>query len=573
MKDHKTDIVKSLKEKIRLLELENNDWTDRSEDVFLFASTSESLHNLQSKSRIFEALLEKYSVMKDLPYCAIGELKENKINIIAEYASFSENFNLSTITFCNTFLEKLSKEKFLSENINQENDKLNIVLKEANFIPKSIMLYEIENLQMQNGVFISIDKNSFEHFENKKASIEHVITLLNSRLDNLYLMDQLAGQNKSLEEKVMERTSELQESEKKYRQLIEQSNDAIYLLFNNKFEIINKKFTELFGYTVEEVNGSRFNFRNVISKKSLPKIEEQISLFKKGKPIDQVFEVVALKKNKEEIECEVSNTYLDYKNGIATQGIIRDITEKKKRIQELVNAKEEAEKADKLKSEFLAQVSHEIRTPINTILSFASLIKEKINKIDDEEITDSLSYMSNAGRRITRTIDLIINMSQIQSGTLDYNPKKIDINKDLLSNLFLEYKHLALEKQIIINLTSLTNDTFIVVDEYSATQIFHNILDNAVKFTNNGEVLITIERDIENRLIVSITDTGVGINKKYIPNLFKAFTQEEQGYTRRFEGNGLGLALVKKYCNLNNADITVKSKKGAGTTFSVVFNN
>ena len=573
MSDQQKSKIKALEEKVRLLEIENKDWTDRAEDVFLFASTSETIHDLNNTIDIYETVLEKISVMKRLPYCAIGKINKYNIDILVEYASFSNGENLATIKANTQFIESLREKKGLSNIYKNNSDSFNITFKEGIFYPNSYLIFEINNLIQKDYVFIALGISSDDHLTNVKPTIEHVIRLTNSKLDNLYLMDQLANQNKILEERVAERTVDLKESEEKYRQLIEQSNDAIFLLFNNKFEIINPRFTQIFGYTAEEVNSPGFNFRSVISQKSLPTIEQQISRFKKGERLEDIYEIVALKKNKEEIECEVSNTYVSYKSGIATQGVIRDITEKKKTIRELIKAKEDAEKADKLKSEFLAQVSHEIRTPINTILSFASLIKEKVKKSNDEEVSDSIMFMSNAGRRIIRTIDLLINMSEIQSGSLDYNPKKMDIHNELINNLFLEYKQLALEKDIVLEVEILTNNTTISIDEYSVNQIFHNILDNAVKYTQKGKILITLKRDEYEKLVVSVSDTGIGIDEKFIPNLFKPFTQEEQGYTRKFEGNGLGLALVKKYCMLNKASINVQSKKGEGTTFSVVFNN
>ena len=105
----------------------------------------------------------------------------------------------------------------------------------------------------------------------------------------------------------------------------------------------------------------------------------------------------------------------------------------------------------------------------------------------------------------------------------------------------------------------------------SISQMFCNIIDNAIKYTpKNGEIEIVLyEKD--DRLFVEIADTGIGISHEYLKNLFTPFTQEEMGYTRKFEGNGLGLAIAKKYAELNNAVINVKSTKGEGSNFTVIF--
>jgi signal transduction histidine kinase len=110
-------------------------------------------------------------------------------------------------------------------------------------------------------------------------------------------------------------------------------------------------------------------------------------------------------------------------------------------------------------------------------------------------------------------------------------------------------------------------------DEYTLSQIFANLLDNAIKYTEKGEVKIIISADKDAGLVCSISDTGIGMSNEFLGRVFEPFTQEEQGYTRKFEGNGLGLALVKEYCDLNKIEISLKSEKGEGTVFSLRFRN
>jgi signal transduction histidine kinase len=111
----------------------------------------------------------------------------------------------------------------------------------------------------------------------------------------------------------------------------------------------------------------------------------------------------------------------------------------------------------------------------------------------------------------------------------------------------------------------------VLSDEYSITQIFANLIDNAIKYTKKGKVEILLEKNKTGNITVEVKDTGIGINKEFLPRIFEPFTQEEQGYTRSFEGNGLGLALVKRYCELNNIIIEVDSVKNEGSTFRIIF--
>ncbi len=239
----------------------------------------------------------------------------------------------------------------------------------------------------------------------------------------------------------------------------------------------------------------------------------------------------------------------------------------------LLKSKERAERSEQLKSEFLAQISHEIRTPINTILSFATLIKEEISDDISDDLIDCFYHMNSAGNRIIRTIDLILNMSEIQTGTYEYKKVEADLLNDIVKLIFNEYKILAEQKGLVIELNIQTIDTRINIDKYTVGQIVANLVDNAIKYTEQGTVEVIISRNKLNCLLLEVKDTGIGISEEYLPNIFSEFTQEEQGYTRKFEGNGLGLALVKKYCEMNGAVISVMSTKGEGSTFRVDFND
>ena len=264
----------------------------------------------------------------------------------------------------------------------------------------------------------------------------------------------------------------------------------------------------------------------------------------------------------------------EYVRLLGTLGsIIGAVIHRKNQHKELLVSKERAEHSDKLKSEFLAQVSHEIRTPVNSILSFAGLLNDLLADDASADVQESLLSMNNSGRRIIRTIDLIINMSQVQTGTYDLNPRSLNICEDIIQRLVKEYEQLAADKNILFAIVENTEALNVFADEYTVSQIIHNLLDNAIKFTPEGKVEVLLNRDENNNLTVSIADTGIGIGSEYLPHIFEAFSQEEQGYTRRFDGNGLGLALVKNYCDLNGIEIKVESEKGKGSKFTIVFPN
>ncbi|MEI7485776.1 MAG: HAMP domain-containing sensor histidine kinase, partial [Ignavibacteriota bacterium] len=288
----------------------------------------------------------------------------------------------------------------------------------------------------------------------------------------------------------------------------------------------------------------------------------------------QIFRGITINKKKNEdlyYEEKVITPLLD-SDGKITHFVStgRDITERIKAEEELRQAKEMAEKSENLKSEFLAQMSHEIRTPVNTILNFASLLKHELEATMPEELRGMFAYIDSGGRRLIRTIDLILNMSQIQAETLSLNNIIIDLGREVLCDVVMELRPSANEKKIKLTYEDRTEFAKIYGDQYTIIQIFINIIENAIKFTNNGEVKVILSES-NGDITVEVIDTGIGISEEYLPDLFQPFSQEETGYTRRFEGNGLGLALVKKYAEVNNAEVSVESKKGFGTKFTVCF--
>ncbi len=253
--------------------------------------------------------------------------------------------------------------------------------------------------------------------------------------------------------------------------------------------------------------------------------------------------------------------------------IAQDITEQKNLIEKLKIAKAEAEKSDQLKSEFLARISHEIRTPLNTIVNFSQVLFEELQGEENEIIQVSREAITEASKRIARTIELILDSAQIETGNLEYKEEEFDIVKDCLKSIINDYSYKAKKKNIKLNLSVDSTDTKLRADWYTVFQIFSNLIDNAIKFTVEGEVNVKVFRNNENKLTVTVEDTGIGISEDFLPELFKPFTQEEIGYSRRFEGTGLGMSLVKKYCDLNNAEIKVWSKKGIGTKVTITFKN
>ena len=247
----------------------------------------------------------------------------------------------------------------------------------------------------------------------------------------------------------------------------------------------------------------------------------------------------------------------------------RDITELKNTERDLKEALIRAEDAKRLKEFFLAQISHEIRSPLNVIVGYSDLLADELRDEKKPEFGNILRSMKNNSKRLYRTFDLLLNMSQLQTGKYDARFEKVDLYS-LLKTLQNEFASMAEEKNLSLELTSsITEEDTVIVDHYSLAQIFINLLDNAIKYTDKGWIKINIYREGSN-YCVDVSDSGKGMSKEYIEKLFVPFTQEEMGYTRRYEGTGLGLAMIKSFLDVNKAKIKIRSEINHGSTFTVV---
>ncbi|NJD22633.1 MAG: PAS domain S-box protein [Melioribacter sp.] len=363
----------------------------------------------------------------------------------------------------------------------------------------------------------------------------------------------------------------LRSSEEKHRDLVENLNDVIFTLNTEGIiTYVSPQSFLLYGYTPDELVGNSFTMIAHPADLNILRSGFKATLLNVLDPREFRY----VNKNGETRWAQTSSRPIyDGKKVVGIRGIFTDITKRKLAEIELVAAKEKAEASEKLKTQFLAQMSHEIRTPINIIIGNTSLIKEEMSGKLSEDFNEVFDGVKLSGMRIIRTIDLMLNMSELQTGFFKPIFEKIDLNTDILKNLISEHHRIAKNKRIKLEYYCKGNKTRISADRYCVTQIFANLIDNGIKYTSKGMVEVVLENNEAGDIIVEVKDTGIGMSKDFQENLFKPFLQEDQGYTRAYDGNGLGLALVKKYCELNNATIDMVSEKGIGSTFKVVFKN
>lgn len=251
-------------------------------------------------------------------------------------------------------------------------------------------------------------------------------------------------------------------------------------------------------------------------------------------------------------------------------GTLQDITEQVNAHQELIKAKEKAEEAAKIKQEFLANTSHEIRTPMNAILGFARLLLE--DKLPEEH-REYISSIYESAETLLAIINDILDFSKIEAGKLLIANTHFDLRKslDTMKRLF----SVKVDDRIV-KLTFDTDDKLppaLVGDPIRINQILNNLINNAIKFTEKGFVAVKTSviahKGDAYSIEISVKDTGIGISEHKLQTIFRSFEQAEGDTTRRFGGTGLGLTIVKQLVELMGGTITVESKEGVGSVFSV----
>jgi PAS domain S-box-containing protein len=249
-------------------------------------------------------------------------------------------------------------------------------------------------------------------------------------------------------------------------------------------------------------------------------------------------------------------------------GISEDITEAKKTQEALLQAQEEAERANRVKSQFLASMSHELRTPLNAILGFSELLSDDATgRFDEATRRRFLDQIHSSGVHLLQLINDILDLSKVEAGQMELQLRPVELGS-LIDEARATVEPLAQGKAISLNVDP-GPELQLIADGAKVKQMLLNLLSNAIKFTPNGGSIQIRGRQVDSWVEIAVSDTGIGIAAEDLGRLFTEFQQLDAGPARQQEGTGLGLALTRRFAELHGGQVTVESALGKGSTFTL----
>lgn len=437
-------------------------------------------------------------------------------------------------------------------------------------------------LKKNGGVLIPIIRTEAEIY---LGGTEYIIESFIDISDRKKMEDALQKAHFELEHRVEERTSQLSKANRMLEEeiLVREKTEADILKLywavaqspvailitdlNGAIEYVNNKFIEMTGYKFEEAVGStpRILKSGYLSSESYKSLwdallaeQEWNGEYKNKKKNGELYWVSTF-------ICPIRN-----KEGDVTHylGIQEDITDKKQILSELVIAKERAEESDRLKSTILGNMSHEFRTPLIGILGFSQFLMEELQDPDQAEMVRDIDL---SGKRLLNTLDGVLSLSELEAMESSLKIEKINLTEHLSG--FAESHFLKAEGKKLEMILNIKNDQLLVsTDLVLLKKSVDYIIDNAIKYTDAGSITIKADKKEDagkEWVVIEVQDTGIGISENDQKIIFEAFRQASEGYTRYYEGCGLGLSISKKMVELLKGRITLTSELSKGSTFAI----
>ncbi len=412
-----------------------------------------------------------------------------------------------------------------------------------------------------------VNHKSRDELGNLSDSFNSMVESLESAYQNLESANAtLAHHSEELQQEVSERKRielALRESEGRFRAVIEHATDIVAVMdSDSNFIYVSPASIHMLGRPAESIVGT--NILELIHPSDRVQVQKGILAGKQSPENILRFDARYRHSDGSWRYLAVRGRNLYDQPGIYGALLnISDVTDARRFQQELVEAKETAEEMVRLKDSFLANMSHEIRTPLTGILGFAQVLDAEV----DEEHKELVNFIQEGGKRLLSTLNSVLDLAQLEANSMKLELEEVDLAKEVrqTAQMFLPMARL---KKIKLQIDAPAQPVMTTIDLGCINRVLNNLLSNALKFTENGAVTLRV-RGTDQFVRIAVADSGVGIAQEFLPYLFDEFKQESTGVSRSHEGSGLGLAITRKLVRLMHGDITVESKKGAGTVFTI----
>ncbi|WP_268048401.1 AAA family ATPase [Clostridium ganghwense] len=478
---------------------------------------------------------------------------------------------------------------------------LNIKVEEYGDIPKSIINYvsrTIENVILENAIDSTKFGNDKYIVKNKSKSVLcyplinqgefkgiiyvennlmrgaftkdrlKVLEILSAQiviaLENAKLYEKLELSNVVLDNKVKERTLELKEERDRLQKYLDIAEVSILVLDkDDKITLINRKGCEILGYCEAELHGKQWS--EFISKKEHKEENNDVQTLISGELVRYSEKIVTTKNGEERMICCYNVTLRDKygkEEGTLSCGV--DVTE--------YNLLREQLEYNKLKLELLANLSHELKTPLN--LSFCALqmlnlyLNNNLSSEANEKFEKYTKVIKQNNYRLLKLVNNIVDITRINSNSFELNLKNNDI-VEFISKITYSVSDYVKNKNRRLKFNSNIKNKVIACDPFNIERVMLNLLSNAIKFTDEGDEISVNIYDKEDSISIVVRDTGIGIPRDKQKMIFERFRQVDKSFTRNSEGSGIGLTIVKLLVKLHNGNITVESKDGEFTEFTI----
>ena len=396
--------------------------------------------------------------------------------------------------------------------------------------------------------------------------IDSIVSSLDRLAPILALILRNAHLYRNLEQEVASRTEELRANEERYRALFSSVSDPILVADRNTGILIecNEAAEKFFGQTRDQLIGLP---QRALHPMGIPPGSDLTGDWPRTMPAPGRQEDIPLLAAGGQVRiAAVQTNAFDVQGQKLILSVLRDVTERKRAEEALKAARDQAEAATRVKSEFLANMSHEIRTPMNGILGMLQLMGT--TALDDEQKSYLLAAIKSS-HRLTHLLSDILDLSRIEAGQLLVHAEEFEIasQRETIFDIFgLQAKEKGLELDVRIDARMPSR---LVGDKSRLQQILFNLVGNAIKFTDHGRVCVEITPlGLQNdtfRVLFAVYDTGIGIADALLRIIFEPFTQAEGSYTRRFQGAGLGLSIVRKLVAMMGGELAIDNTAGSGT--------